>query len=377
MRPAGATTYPPSHRYCTGVSRFSELGYYYQVQALATPANLSDPDLVRWVKRPLPVMVDAPPGGTNAQWRDPTTAWVASDEQLGPDTYWAAVGAQQQCVGGAALYASADFHDWQYRGQLFSQTSLGEGTCVPSANASACDQFSGCPMNECPDFFTLDGNVTVIKYSDQVLHVTNAARAAPPTIFQVRGRKPFGQDWYIVSDEPLNYTNPDGAFVDSWRGHRSTPQLFDWGSVYASKTFATRNGRRIWWGWAYETAVGCTEMCSQGTPLTDAMVRDNVIVYAVVSLFKQRIPVAMDTLYLQGWQGMQTLPREVTLDPEAGTLLLRPVKEVAALRRGVLHASQCAVAPGQQVPVVTCQCGMWDKPMHVVCTVDGAARGQP
>lgn len=151
-----------------GVSRYSELGYYYQVQALATPANASDPDLVRWVKRPVPVMRDAPPGGTHAQWRDPTTAWVAPDDQLGPQTYWAAVGAQQQCVGGAALYASADFLTWQYRGQLFSQTSLGEGACAPHANASACDQFSGCPMNECPDFFRLDGNVSVIKYSDQV-----------------------------------------------------------------------------------------------------------------------------------------------------------------------------------------------------------------
>lgn len=138
------------------------------MQALATPANLSDPDLVRWVKRPFAVMADAPPGGTNAQWRDPTTAWVAPDDQLGPDSYWAAVGAQQQCVGGAALYASGDFVNWKYRGLLFSQASLGEGSCASRANASACDQFSSCPMNECPDVFTLGGNVTVIKYSDQV-----------------------------------------------------------------------------------------------------------------------------------------------------------------------------------------------------------------
>lgn len=87
---------------------------------------------------------------------------------------------------------------------------------------------------------------------------------------------PFGQDWYIISDEPLNYSNPEGTFVNSWRGRPSPPRLLDWGSVYASKTFPTSDGRRIWWGWAYETAVGCTEMCSQGTPFTDAMVRDGV-----------------------------------------------------------------------------------------------------
>lgn len=52
---------------------------------------------------------------------------------------------------------------------------------------------------------------------------------------------------------------------------------------------------------------------------------------------------------------MQTLPREVTVDQEAGTLLLQPVEQVTALRRDVLHASQCTVAPGQQVRV----CWSW------------------
>lgn len=110
-------------------------------------------------------MADPPPDGNHSQWRDPTTAWIAPDTKLGNNTYWAAVGAQQDCVGGAALYASADFLAWEYRGVLFSQTSLGGASCAPSGDT--CDQFSGCPMNECPDYFTL-GNVSVIKYSDQV-----------------------------------------------------------------------------------------------------------------------------------------------------------------------------------------------------------------
>ncbi len=116
-------------------------------------------------------MADAPPGGSHSQWRDPTTTWIAPDATLGNNTYWAAVGAQQDCVGGAALYASADFLAWEYRGVLFSQHSLGDASCVPQVGGGQCDQFSGCPMNECPDYFTLsdgEGSVSIIKYSDQV-----------------------------------------------------------------------------------------------------------------------------------------------------------------------------------------------------------------
>ena len=59
-----------------GVSNFSALGYYYQVQAEARPANDSDLMLVRWLKPPSnPISVQLPPGGTHAQFRDPTTVW--------------------------------------------------------------------------------------------------------------------------------------------------------------------------------------------------------------------------------------------------------------------------------------------------------------
>ena len=59
-----------------GVSNFSELGYYKQVQAMARPADLSDPQLKLWIKYAAnPVISQAPPLGSSAQFRDPTTAW--------------------------------------------------------------------------------------------------------------------------------------------------------------------------------------------------------------------------------------------------------------------------------------------------------------
>lgn len=62
---------------CPGVSGFDQLGYYKQVQAMARPANAStDEHFLFWVKSAAnPVIAQAPPQGTFAQFRDPTTAW--------------------------------------------------------------------------------------------------------------------------------------------------------------------------------------------------------------------------------------------------------------------------------------------------------------
>lgn len=46
----------------------------------------------------------------------------------------------------------------------------------------------------------------------------------------------------------------------------------DYGSVYASKSWEALDGRRLWIGWVYETAAGCTQQCSQGTPFTKSLV---------------------------------------------------------------------------------------------------------
>lgn len=335
----------------TGVSGLSSRGYFYQVQALATPADDEDPLLGRWVKRPAALLPAAPPGGNHRQWRDPTTAWSSWDWQgaaqqaavgnssapRGEERYFMAVGAQLACMGAAALYeAGAGFESWAYRGVLASRAGLqgaSNATCMhaePSGDEEGRDgdgdvgggdedvqcppeaQFgAGCPMWECPDWFPLPEGVSVFKYSDQV-----------------EGREPFGQDWYVLSDQPLNYTegrDKDAPlFSNQVGGSASEPLLLDHGSVYASKTFLTSDGRRLWWGWVYETSAGCSEMCSQGTPLTDAL----------------------------GWQGAQTLPREITYDADSRALLLNPVRETERLRQGVLFEGSVQGAPAGKAQVV-------------------------
>ena len=58
-----------------GVSGLQQLGYYNQVQAIARPANISDPQLKLWIKTAFPVISQPPINGLSAQFRDPSTAW--------------------------------------------------------------------------------------------------------------------------------------------------------------------------------------------------------------------------------------------------------------------------------------------------------------
>lgn len=58
--------------------------------------------------------------------------------------------------------------------------------------------------------------------------------------------------------------------------------------------------------------------------------------------------------HTQGWQGMQTLPREITLDPHAGTLLVQPIREVQRLRKELLMTSNTTISSTEQVCWYTC-----------------------
>ncbi|CAL8464935.1 g4470 [Coccomyxa elongata] len=295
----------------TGVSNFSELQYYEQVQAIARPVNASDPKLKLWKKSPNnPLISQAPQGGTLAQFRDPVTAW----KQDG--LWYTVIGSMESCFGTAALYSSPDFQTWQPAGQWASQASTGQanvGECVPPAvsqpGMGQCDQFGAvCHMWECPDVFQLGNDTWVLKWSDQS-----------------KSRNPYSMDWYVLgtsaaflgnrSQGNISTGGEDIAHFQSTL--QSTPQSVDYGSIYASKTFATNDGRRVWMGWVFETSTGCVEQCSGGTNFTDSL----------------------------GWQGAQTLPREVSLDADSRALIFNPIREVTELRSQMLYSNAALALP--------------------------------
>jgi sucrose-6-phosphate hydrolase SacC (GH32 family) len=87
-----------------------------QRTALATPADLGDPDLVRWNKYPTPVTVQQPGLGRFGEFRDP---FVFRDGVR--QRWFQLVGSALPGGSGTALvYESADLHNWTARGPLFS-----------------------------------------------------------------------------------------------------------------------------------------------------------------------------------------------------------------------------------------------------------------
>lgn len=333
----------------TGVLNYSELGYFYQLQAAAVPSDPRDPLLSNWTQLDgNPLSLDIPPAGTHAQFRDPVTPWsmnrsearryvphlldLLDMKQLVPPTkhgkdssqmgnltddshrvWFTAVGTLQQCFGSAALYVSEDLRQWQYAGTLFSQLSqnytqysqcLEVDDEVPAGTKGfgqgQCDQFgSVCRMWECPDYISVGSGVQAFKYSDQM-----------------RNRTPFAADWYVLSDVGLNYTDlnddsndiGDGydAFVARMGGEPFSQRLLDYGSVYASKSFRMQSGQVMWMGWVFEDSQGCTELCGDGSDFI---------------------------LKHQKWQGMQTLPRVMTVDLTTRSLVLFPVEDMQSLRQ--------------------------------------------
>ncbi|GLC43775.1 hypothetical protein PLESTM_001518300 [Pleodorina starrii] len=189
----------------TGVANFSDVGYYYQTQAVALPADPADPFLTRWIKPPQhnPLGLQLPPGSFRSQFRDPIAPWRVPPQLVAPElmpwrrvgagaggsnssgggnsssdsddaadgggVWFTAVGTMDDCVGAAALYSSPDLGTWSYAGTLFSQ--LGQNyteykqclTEIPPTPPGArtyggpCDQLGPeCRMWECPGFFTLN-----------------------------------------------------------------------------------------------------------------------------------------------------------------------------------------------------------------------------
>ena len=129
-------------------------------------------------------------------------------------------------------------------------------------------------MWECPDVFQLTSTHWVIK-----------ASSAPFDEYVVGRFSPGANDSFVKVDGAADIGAAIGA-----------GQLIDAGNVYASKTLYDPIGRRrLLFGWVHE---------EPGFPRA------------------------------QNWQGLQTVPRVVSLDPRNDSrLLFRPIDEVASLRQ--------------------------------------------
>lgn len=209
-------------------------GVHPEVQCIATSK-----DMTSWEKAPEnPVIAAPPPGMQVTGFRDPYV-WRSRD------WWYAVVGSGIKDVGGAILlYRSKDLRHWQY----LQPAAVGEKSATGE-------------MWECPNFF------------------------------------PLGRKWVLwVSPIPFGRTI---YFVGSFREQRFVPEYqgeMDLGGCfYAPQAFRDTRGRRILFGWLWETRP-------------EEQVRES------------------------GWAGVMSLPRQVTLGTD-GCLRFQPVGEMRALRQ--------------------------------------------
>lgn len=86
-----------------------------QRTGLATPADLSDPDLEQWVKYPEPV-TEQNGNGIYNEFRDP---FVWYDEEVDKWYQLVTSGLQDFSSGTALVYVSDDMYNWEYKGPLY------------------------------------------------------------------------------------------------------------------------------------------------------------------------------------------------------------------------------------------------------------------
>lgn len=200
----------------TGVNNASQ-----QVQAMAVPKNPLDPLLREWKKIPQnPIML--PIGINPNSFRDPTTAWLGSDQR-----WRVLVGNKRDKnnVGMALLFRSKDFVRWvKAKHPLHSARHTG--------------------MWECPDFYPVSiygrhGLDTSIITGSSVKHVLKNSLGDSQVDYYTVGNYLPDVDRYV----------PDNGSVEGPNGLR-----YDYGKFYASKTFFDHNkSRRILWGWIKES----------------------------------------------------------------------------------------------------------------------------
>ena len=258
----------------------------------AEPADPTDPLLTNWTKPKYNPTAHKPsyvPGG----FRDPSEAF------LGSDGLWRQLAA---CTGGACLFTSKDFTKWDAAGYAFYGPygpSPGPPPSPPPSSSSppspaapaltradvAGDPTDGPPTWECPDLFVLPPAAGTSRDAEQLWVFKASGALTPATAAK-------GVDFWSTG----HFNETTGRFVV---GPHSQPvpndfQRVDYGSFYASKTFYDPAGAgRVVIGWVEEAA---------DVPLLD-------------------------------WASVQSVPRQIQLDPRRpGQLLFSPIAALETLR---------------------------------------------
>ncbi|KAM7266627.1 hypothetical protein ACFE04_004524 [Oxalis oulophora] len=199
---------------------------FEQVQCLATPANLSDPLLLNWVKSDANPVILPPSGIGHKDFRDPSTAWT------GPDgTYRILIGSKHNTTGIAMVFQTTNFTTFDLLPGILHS--------VP-----------GTGMWECVDFYPVAVNASV--YLDTSAYGPGIKHVLKASIDNLQ------EDYYAVGTyHPVNHTwTPDYPELDVGIGLR-----YDYGKYYASKTFYDQNkSRRILWGWTRETDTAADDL---------------------------------------------------------------------------------------------------------------------
>lgn len=190
-----------------------------QVQNLAYPADLADPLLVEWVKYPGNPVLVPPPGIHFKDFRDPTTAWLTSE-----DTWRITIGSKVNKTGIALVYDTKDFKTYELLDGVLH--------AVP-----------GTGMWECVDFYP-------VSQKEKVGLDTSASGPGVKHVMKV-SLDDDRNDYYALGtyDEGKGTWVPDEPKEDVGIGKR-----YDYGIYYASKTFYDQNKkRRVLWSWIKET----------------------------------------------------------------------------------------------------------------------------
>ncbi|MHB1357465.1 MAG: glycoside hydrolase family 32 protein [Anaerolineae bacterium] len=213
-----------------------------------------DDSLDSWDKFEGNPLFEPPAGVKGSDFRD-HSAWREGDD------WYQVIGSGIGGVGGAAqIYRSRDLRQWEYCGPLCRGEAAETGV-----------------MWECPSFFALDGG-----------HVLMTSPI------------PFGRAIYMSGDYAEQHFTP-----------RLTGEVDTGGCFYAPQTFADESGRRIMFGWLWETLPSR---------------------YAKAA----------------GWAGVMSLPRVLSL-AEDGTLRQAPAPEVESLRGEMWQGQPCTLSAGQEM----------------------------